>query len=100
MPDIVSITDGSHEGEEGFIIEWQMIGFTEQGAKFRARGMTAMRFPTTITGTSVVGTSEFGTNDYNVEVFVPTEGFLSAGIKNPVDWFQDQFSGDRPKLDL
>lgn len=98
MPDIVSITDGSHEGEEGFIIEWQMIGFTKGGAKFRARGMTALRFPTALTGTEVVGVKEFGDRDFNIDVFVPTEGFPSAGITNPVEWISDQFDESKVRI--
>lgn len=95
MPSIRSVRDGTHEGEKGFVVEWEMIGFVEEVAKFRAVGMTAMRFPTTITEAEIVGIREFNNRDFNIQVFIPTEGFLSAGIKNPVDWFRDQFGGDQ-----
>lgn len=94
MPDIRAIKEGTHDGEDGFIVEWMMIGFSEQGAKFRAILTTAMRFPTTITEAEVVGVRELDPRDYDVHVFVPTEGFPSAGIQNPVRWMRDQF-GER-----
>lgn len=99
MPEIQSVENATRDGEDGFIIEWQFIGFSESAARFRAVMMTAMRFPSTITTSKVVGVREFGDRDYNVRVFVPTEGFLSAGIQNPVEWVQEQFNerfmGDR-----
>ena len=98
MPDIRKITEGEEEGKDGFIVTWEMMGFNKRAAKFRAAGMTAMRFPTTITGVKVVSVSEFGDRDFNVEVFVPTEGFPSAGISNPIEWMREQF--DNRKLNL
>lgn len=109
MPSIKTIREGSHDGEDGFIVEWKMFGFNEGIAKFRASGMTAMRFPTTITDVSVVGVENLGervgigpvdagAEDHIVSVFVPTEGFPSAGIQNPLDWLQEQFSGDRLRI--
>lgn len=92
MPRIQSVETATHEGRDGFTIEWEFMGFSKSTAKFRAVGQTALRFPTTITSSEVVGVREFGDNDYNVLVFVPTEGFLSAGIQNPVDWMREQFN--------
>lgn len=94
MTRISSIKESTVDGTEGFIIEWEMIGFAKPMAKFRARGMTALRFPTTITRVDIVGVREFGGNDFAVQVFIPTEGFLSAGIENPVNWLREQF-GDK-----
>lgn len=91
MPEIRTIREGTHEGKDGFIVEWEMIGFTESGARFRAVLMTAMRFPTTITEVDVVGIRDLGRRDQNVMVFVPTEGFPSAGIEQPVKWMKEQF---------
>lgn len=91
MPDIQKVEKVTHKGKEGFIITWEFIGFTEPVAKFRAIGMTSLRFPTTITTSEVVGVRKFDSMDYNVGVFVPTEGFMSAGIKNPVEWMRDAF---------
>lgn len=95
MPDIQKIKEGTHRGEEGFIVTWEMRGFSKSGAKFRATLMTAMRFPTTITSSEVVSVAEFGDADFNVDVFVPTEGFASAGIGQPVKWLRDQFGEGR-----
>ena len=97
MPSIRKVTDANVDGEEGFIITWEMMGFSKQGAKFRAITSTAMRFPTTITTSKIVSVQEFAEDDFNVNVFVPTEGFLSAGIPSPREWLKDNF-GDR--LDL
>lgn len=94
MPDIQKVEDFSFEGRDGFLVTWEMIGFDKRGAEFRAKLSTAMRFPTTVTEVRVLGTSEFGDRDYNVDVWVPTEGFGSAGIKNPVEWVRENF-GDR-----
>lgn len=80
--------------ENGFVITWSFNGFSESTAKFRARMMTAMRSPTTITTCKTVGVVEFEDMDYDVQVFVPTEGMLSAGIKNPIEWVREEF-GDR-----
>lgn len=91
MPRIQSIHSETHEGKEGFIIEWEFIGFSEDMARFRAIGQTALRFPTTIVTAEVVGVREFDPRDFNVQVFVPTEGFMSAGINNPVEWMHDEF---------
>lgn len=74
-----------------------MMGFSKQGAQFRAITSTAMRFPTTIVSSKVTSVQEFGTDDFNVNVFVPTEGFMSAGIPSPREWLKENF-GDR--LDL
>lgn len=91
MPEIRSVSDTTHEGERGFIIEWEFRGFTEDTARFRAKMMTAARFPTTITTSEVIGVREFDPRDFNVQVFVPTEGFFSAGIASPVQWMREQF---------
>lgn len=91
MPEIQSVQTGTHEGKEGFIVEWEFIGFSESAARFRAILMTAMRFPTTITTSEVVGVRELDKRDFNVQVFVPTEGFASAGIKNPVKFMREEF---------
>lgn len=91
MPSIQSIHSATHEGTDGFIIEWEFIGFSEFGAKFRAVAMTASRFPSTIVTAEVVGVREFDPRDYNVQVFVPTEGFMSAGINNPAEWLHDEY---------
>lgn len=96
MPEIRKIEDATHEGKDGFVIEWEMVGlFTEGGARFRAVGTTALRFPTTITEAEVVGVRELGKRKFNVRVFVPTEGFPAAGIQNPVKWFREQFGEER-----
>ena len=94
MPTVRSVQDATRDGKDGFIIDWEMIGFTRPMAVLRARGATALRFPTTIATVDIVGVSEFGERDYNVQVFVPTEGFLAAGIQNPVKWLREQF-GER-----
>lgn len=94
MTRIQSVSNTTYKGRDGFIIEWEFIGFTENTARGRAKMMTAMRFPTTIATSKVIGVREFDPRDYNVQVFVPTEGFLSAGIQNPVKWMREQF-GDR-----
>lgn len=91
MADIKKVESGRHDGKDGFIITYEMIGITKADAMFRAVPMTAMRFPTTITEAEVVGVTEFGDKDFDVRVFVPTEGFLDAGIGNPVGWVRDQF---------
>lgn len=91
MPEIQSIHSATHEGKDGFIIEWEFMGFTKNTAKFRAVGMTAMRFPTTIVTSEVVGVREFDPMDYNIQVFVPTEGFMSAGINNPAKWLHEEY---------
>lgn len=91
MPDIRRIYDSTHKGKEGFVIEWELRGFSRFGAEFRAMAMTAGRFPTTITEISRVGTREFGETDFNVGVFVPTEGFVSAGVGQPLKWLRNQF---------
>jgi hypothetical protein len=94
MPRIQSVETGTHDGKQGFIIEWEFIGFHESTAKSRAVGQTSLRFPTTIVTSEVVGVREYGNKDYNVQVFVPTEGFMSAGITNPVEWMRENL-GDR-----
>lgn len=94
MPEIRKIQQTTHNDKEGFIVVWEMIGFQKSMARFRAIGMTAMRFPTTITEVEVVSVTEFEPRDYNIEVFVPTEGFPSAGISSPVDWLKEQFDSD------
>lgn len=103
MPEIEGVENTTHRGKDGFIIEWSIPGVSKSGAKFKAVGSTSMRFPSTVTEIKVVGISEASSDSYNtrifdkaytVRVFVPTEGFLSAGIKNPVEWLKDQFSGD------
>lgn len=94
MPRIQSVSMTERDGREGFMVEWEFQGFTEADAKFRAKLMTAMRFPTTITTSKVLGVREFDSNDYNVLVFVPTEGLGSAGIPNPIKWAREEF-GDR-----
>lgn len=94
MPEIRIIKEDTHDGKDGFLIEWMMTGFTESGAKFRANMMTALRFPTTITETKIVGVRKLDPRDYDVLIFVPTEGFPSAGIQNPVKWVREEF-GDR-----
>lgn len=91
MPDIHSVKEATVGGVDGFIIEWQMRGFSKSSAKFRAVGMTALRFPTTITSSEVVGVREFDPMDFNVQVFVPLEGFADAGIGQPVKWMREQF---------
>lgn len=91
MSSIREIRKGSRGGKDGFIITWEYIGFTKADAKFRAVLQTAMRFPTTITEAEVINVTEFENNDFNVEVFVPTEGFPSAGITAPVKWVRDNF---------
>lgn len=94
MPEITKVEEATRDGEDGFEVTWMMRGFSESGAKFRAAGMTAMRFPTTITELEVVTVREFDERDFNVTVFVPTRGFPSAGITNPVKWARSQF-GER-----
>ena len=91
MPQIRSVENATRDGTDGFVVEWEFIGFTEADATFRAVGMTALRFPTTIVSSEIVGVRKFGSTDYNVLVFVPTEGFMSAGITNPVEWMRDEF---------
>lgn len=91
MPEIRAIREATHNGKEGFIVDWMMIGFTKQGAEFRAVLMTAMRFPTTITEVDIVGVRELDPRDYDVQIFVPTEGFPSAGIEQPIKWLREQF---------
>lgn len=91
MPEIKSVRTAEHEGKEGFIVEWEFIGFTEGGAKFRAVLMTAMRFPTTITEVDVVRSRQTENRDMVVEIFVPTEGFPSAGIEQPMKWLKENF---------
>lgn len=91
MPDIHSVEEATVDGVDGFIIEWQMRGFNESSAKFRAVGMTALRFPTTITSSKVVGVRKFDPMDFNVRVFVPLEGFADAGIGQPVKWMREEF---------
>lgn len=94
MPSIRKVTDATVDGEEGFIITWEMIGYSKQGAQFRALASTGVRFPTTITTSKVAGVQEFGEKDFNVNVFVPTEGFMSAGVPSPREWLEENF-GDR-----
>lgn len=91
MPEIRTVREGAHEGKDGFIVEWEMIGFAERVARFRAVLMTALRFPTTITEVSIVGVRDLGHRDKNVMVFVPTEGFPSAGLEQPVKWAKEEF---------
>lgn len=91
MADIRRIREGEYEGEDGFIVTWEMTGVTKTAAEFRAVAKTAMRFPTTITSSEVVAVKEFGDFDFDVEVFVPTEGFASAGIGQPLEWVYEQF---------
>lgn len=91
MPDIQSVREYTHDGKEGFVVEWQFIGFSKGMAKFRSVCQTAMRFPTTITTCEIVGVKEFGKRDYNIQVFVPTEDFMSAGISNPIQWMRREF---------
>lgn len=98
MAEINSVTTGEHNGEEGLIVEWEFAGLREGMAEFRAMGMTAMRFPTTITEAEVIEISEVGAKSYAVKVFVPTKGFPSVGISNPIDWIRDNFATD--KVDL
>lgn len=76
---------------EGIAIEWEMMGFSEVGAKMRARMATASRFPTTVATAEILGVREFGEDDYNVIIWIPTDGFMSAGIDNPVDWLERNF---------
>lgn len=91
MSNIRTIRESRRGGKDGFEIEWEMMGLTKAGAKFRATASTASRFPTTVSEVKVVGMRKFGDRDYNVIVFVPTEGILSAGIGNPLKWMQQQF---------
>ena len=90
MPRIQSVSDTTYEGTRGFIIEWEFIGFSENTARGRAKMMTAMSFPTTIATSRVIGVREFDPNDFNVQVFVPTKGLLSAGIQNPIEWVREE----------
>lgn len=98
MSKIESIHEDVVNGIEGFVINWEFVGLTKASAKFRAVGQTALRFPTTITDASVVDVERnvtgVGEPNFIVSVFVPTEGFGSAGIGNPVEWMKNQF-GDR-----
>lgn len=90
MSQIHRITQSQHNGADGFKIEWDMTAMNKSFAEFRAVGMTAMRFPTTITQADRVSTTEID-DGWRVGVFVPTEGFAAAGIGRPAKWVKDQF---------
>lgn len=88
MAKIVRVTQGSNNGKEGFIVVYKTQGPLSE---IRAVGMTALRFPTTVLEAEVVGEQETADGSYHTRVFVPTEGFPSAGITNPIQWAREQF---------
>lgn len=95
MSRIIRVHEDVVDGKDGFIVNWEFAGLTETSARFRAVMQTALRFPTTITDAEVVDVERQvtapGNPNYRVAVFVPTEGFLSAGIGNPVQWIRERF---------
>lgn len=93
MPEIETVFGANEGGRKGFIVRWKFpMALSEGAARFRARAMTTMRFPSTVTDLEIIrsGKSE-ETGDIMVDVFVPTEGFLSAGIQNPIEWVRENF---------
>lgn len=94
MPEITNVVGDEVDGVDGFIVNWEFTGYVEATARFRAIAQTAGRFPTTITDVEIVDMEllESGINKvYRVAVFVPIEGFLSAGITSPSEWMRDNF---------
>jgi len=93
MAEIVEIEAMRHKGKGGFGITWSMTGLSKGAAQFRAVGMTAMRFPLTITEIEAVTARKDG-SEIIVTTFIPTQGFFDAGLGNPVSWLEDQFDSD------
>lgn len=91
MTTIRKVHEMEHDGRDGFVIVWEFVGFRKEVARFRAVAMTAMRFPTTTTDIEVLSVTKFDRGDFNVEVWVPTEGFFSAGIISPIQWLRENF---------
>lgn len=95
MARIINVVEDVVDGKEGFIINWEFVGLSKASARFRAVGMTALRFPTTVTEAKVVDIErqvvEPGVPNFRVSVFIPTEGIIAAGIGNPIAWMRDQF---------
>jgi hypothetical protein len=88
---ILNIEQAKRGAEQGFEVTYSMTGLTKSGAEFRAIGGTSARFPTTVTDAEVVHSHMKPGGTVHVTVFVPTEGFRSAGIGRPIKWLREQF---------
>lgn len=92
MPELVDAEKTNRNGTEGIVLTWKVKG-TRARAKVSARIATVMRFPKATPNTNIISIEPVGDvkNEFDnlsrgvwrLQVFFPTEGIASAGLKLP-----------------